>query len=426
MTTLTVPLVRSWRPETLDVAAGDLGAASRSVDAQVAQLRSALEHALEDAAGRWADQAAERAAEETRTGARLAAALDDARAALSAGAADIAHTRRLLLDRIDLARGEGFVVADDGSVTAPALPPVMSTPEDAARVAAEREEEQRRLTARAEQVAADLGSALAAVAVADADTARRLGDVEVPQSLESAVDAYIERALASGDLVASLGKAGAGGAALALTLKNAFRLFGKSSALASFLKASSAPITDYGTFLRNLGAADDALGVFVKGQADGGFARFLMGSRAARIAGKAFLPLTALTGAIDGVTGGGHDGARGWATRGFGLAGAAGAGTLMASSAGLVALGPVGLGIAGVAVLGYGAWTAGSYVYDHWDDITEFGQSAVDWAGDRWSDTTDALDSATQWAGDRLEDAGDSLLDAGRSTVSTLSLGLLG
>ncbi len=397
MTTLTIPLVRSWRPETLDVAAGDLGAASRSVDAQVAQLRSALEHALEDAAGRWADQAAERAAEETRTGARLAAALDDARAALSAGAADIAHTRRLLLDRIDLARGEGFVVADDGSVTAPALPPVMSTPEDAARVAAEREEEQ-----------------------------RRLGDVEVPQTLESAVDAYIERALASGDLLASLGKAGAGGAALALTLKNAFRLFGKSSALASFLKASSAPITDYGTFLRNLGAADDALGVFVKGQADGGFARFLMGSRAARIAGKAFLPLTALTGAIDGVTGGGHDGARGWATRGFGLAGAAGAGTLMASSAGLVALGPVGLGIAGVAVLGYGAWTTGSYVYDHWDDITEFGQSAVDWAGDRWSDTTDALDSATQWAGDRLEDAGDSLLDAGRSTVSTLSLGLLG
>ena len=67
-----------------------------------------------------------------------------------------------------------------------------------------------------------------------------------------------------------------------------------------------------------MGASDDALKAFVNGKADGGFARFLVGSRAAKFLGKAFLPLTVVTGAIDAVTGGGYDGARGWATRGFG------------------------------------------------------------------------------------------------------------
>lgn len=426
MSALTIPLVRSWRPEVLDTAAGDVGRASEAIDAQVRVLRSALERALEDADGHWSAAASERAAEETRTGTRLAAALDDARAALSAGAVDIGTARRTLLDRIDAARAEGFLVSDDGTVTAPTLPPVLSSPDTAAAAATERDARQRALNERASQIAQGIGSALQGVSEADGRTARQLGDVEVPQSLESAVRAYIDRALASGDLLEALGKAGAGAAALALTLKNAVSIFGKTSALAAFLKASSAPITDYQTFLRNLGAADDALDVFMRGQANGGFLRFLAGSRAAQLIGKAFLPLTVLSGVADGITGGGHDGARGWATRGFGLAGAAGAGTLLASSAGLIALGPVGVGIAGVAVVGYGLWTAGNLVYDHWDDITEFGSNAAGWVGDRFEDAGDAIDSATDWAGDRLSDAGDALADAGKSTVSTLSFGLLG
>lgn len=426
MSALTIPQVRSWRPEALDSAATELGRASDVVDAQVGVLRSSLERALESAAGQWSVAAADSAADETRTGTRLASALDDARAVLSAGAVDLGTARRALLHRIDAAQDKGFTVSDDGTVTPPTVPPVMSTPEGAAAAATDRDERQQLLNDRAAQIAQGIGSALTTVGVVDGEIARRLGDVEIPQSLESAVKAYIDRALASGDLLESLGRVGAGAAALALTLKNAVKVFGKTSALARFLKASSAPITDYATFLKNLGAADDALEVFMKGQANGGFARFLMGSRAARIAGKAFLPLTVVTGLMDGVTGGGYDGSRGWATRGFGLAGAAGAGTLLASSAGLIALGPVGAGIAGAAVIGYGAWTAGSYVYDHWDDIVDFGSSAVSWTGDRLSDAAGAVSTATDWAGDKLSEAGDTLVDAGKSTVSTLSFGLLG
>lgn len=426
MSGLTIPLVRSWQPDALSSAADDLGRASSAVDDQVDQLRRSLERMLEDAGGHWAQAAGERAAEEVRTGVRLADALDTARGVLRDGAGEIGGARTTLMARIDGARDEGFVVGDDGRVTAPTLPPVMTAPDDAAAELAARDARQRALNDRAQQVADDLSSGLASVAAADAATARRLADVELPQTLESAVAAYLERALATRDLLGALGAAGAGGAALLLTLKNGAKLFGKTRALAQFLRASSAPITDYGTFVRNLGAADDALDVFARGQQNGGVARFLLGSRTASLLGKAFLPLTALTGASDAWTGGGHEGARGWATRGFGVAGVAGAGTLMAASAGLVALGPVGAGIAGVAVIGYGAWTAGSYVYDHWDDISEFGDRAAGWVGDRWDDTTAAVDSATDWAGDRLADAGGALEDMGRSTVSTLSFGLLG
>lgn len=424
MSTLTMPQVRGWRPEALDVAAGSVGEAADVVDREARAVGRSLEQALTEAGGAWALAAAERAADEARTGARLADALDHARAALRTGAGDIGHARQRLLDTIAGAEGQGFRVGDDGSVTAPTLPPVMSSPEGAAAAAASRDAEQQRLNDRAGALASDIGGALTAVAAADATTASALGDIDFPQTLESAVEAYLRRAVTSRDLLGALGTAG-GAVALGLTLKKAVGLFGRSKSFLTFLRASSAPITDYQTFLRNLGASDDALRAFANGAENGGFARFLLGSRAASIAGKAFLPLTVATGAMDAVTGGGYDGARGWATRGFGLAGAAGGGALLASSAGLIALGPVGAGIAGAAVLGYGAWTLGNYVYDHWDDIERFGSNAVEWTGDRLSDAYDGASAAVDWAGDRLSDAGDALEDAGASTLHTVSFGLL-
>ncbi|MFC5178097.1 hypothetical protein [Nocardioides taihuensis] len=424
MSTLTVPQVRGWRPEALDVAAGSVCEAADVVDREARAVGRSLEQALTEAGGAWALAAAERAADEARTGARLADALDHARAALRTGAGDIGHARQRLLDTIAGAEAQGFTVGDDGSVTAPTLPPVMSSPEVAAAAAASRNAEQQRLDDRAGALASDIGGALTAVATADATTATALGDIDFPQTLESAVEAYLQRAVTSRDLLGALGTAG-GAVALGLTLKKAVGLFGRSTSFLTFLRASSAPLTDYRTFLRNLGASDDALRTFANGAENGGFARFLLGSRAATIAGKAFLPLTVATGAMDAVTGGGYDGARGWATRGFGLAGAAGGGALLASSAGLIALGPVGAGIAGAAVLGYGAWTLGSYVYDHWDDIERFGSHAVEWTGDRLSDAYDGASAAVDWAGDRLSDAGDALADAGASTLHTVSFGLL-
>ncbi|MBA2954697.1 hypothetical protein GON03_10210 [Nocardioides sp. MAH-18] len=425
MSTLSIPQVRQWRPAALETAATAVGAASTAVDDQARSLSSALEGALTDAGGRWADAARDRAADEARIGAQLADALDTARQVLSRGAGDIGRARTLLLDTISAAQADGFQIGDDGTVTAPTLPPVLTSPDHAEAAVAARNADQQRLNDRAQGIADDIAHALEAVADADRTAARGLGDVEFPQTLESAVDAYLDRAWQTRDLLGALGAAGAGAVSLAALLKKSVGLFGRSKSFLDFLKSSTAPITDYETFLRNINASDDALKAFVNGKADGGLARFLIGARAAKLAGKVFLPLTVATGAMDAVTGGGYDGARGWATRGFGLAGAAGGGALLASSAGLIALGPVGVGIAGAAVLGYGAWTLGNYVYDHWDDITEFGGKALDWTGDRLDDVADAADAATDWAGDRLADAGNALEDAGKSAVHTVTLGLL-
>jgi uncharacterized protein YukE len=131
---------------------------------------------------------------------------------------------------------------------------------------------------------------------------------------------------------------------------------------------------------------------------------------------KLSLPLTAIGGIVDVFTGGGYEGWRDWATRGFGLAGAAGATALLASSAGLVALGPVGLGIAAVGVTAYGLWTAGNFVHDNWDTIRDTGSRVLttvgDTAGRVWEGVSNGYESALGWArgllggGPRLAGAG--------------------
>ena len=401
-----------------------MGEASDAVDRQARAVGRSLENALSGAGGAWAAAATDRAAEEAKTGAQLADALDLARTALKNGATDIGEARTRLLDVIAAAEEEGFTVADDGSVTAPTLPPVMSSPETASAAMASRNAAQDKLNDRAGTIASEIGSALTAVATADSTTASALGKIDFPQTLRSAVEAYIERALKSKDLLGSLGTAG-GAAALGYALIKGAGIFGRTGSYLQFLKASSAPITDYAAFLKNMNAADDAMKAFIWGKPNGGFMRFFVGSSAARAFGKAFVPLTVATGAMDAFTGGGYDGARGWATRGFGAAGAVGGGALLASSAGLIALGPVGGAIAAGAVLGYGAWTLGNYVYDNWDSIEQFGSDAVNWTGDRISDAAGAVNDAKDWAGDRLSDAGETAKDVGSSVLSTASFGLL-
>ena len=85
---------------------------------------------------------------------------------------------------------------------------------------------------------------------------------------------------------------------------------------------------------------------------------------------------------------------------------------------------PVGWAIAGGAVLAYGAWSLGNYVYDHWDDISEFAGNAVDWTGDRISDVGEGLETARDWAGDQLTSAGESLGDAADTVGGVISSGL--
>lgn len=429
MSSLSIAQVRAWQPGVLDGAANGLADAAKVVESEAQSVRTTMEAATSGWSGPAADAAVERAGREATTGYQLSDALDSARAALSTGSSEIGTARTHLLSVISDAEAKGFAVDAEGAVTAPTLPPVMTSPDDASGALAARNAHQARLNDEATQLAGDIARALQQVESADDRTASALTGIDVPQSLESAVQAYLERAFASKDLIGALGASAAGGIALASSLKKAFGLFGRSKALLQFFTSSTAPISDYATFLKDMGAADDAIAEFMKGKADGGFARFLVGAKNAKLLGKVFLPLTVVTGVVDAVTGGGYDGGRGWATRGFGLAGAAGAGTLLASSAGLVALGPVGLGIAGAAVLGYGAWSAGSYLWDHRQQIADFAQGAAGWVGDTassaWNATSGAVTEATDWAGDRLHDAADTAKDLGKSALDTVSFGLL-
>lgn len=404
--------VLAWQPEVLSTAASDLDTSAAKLRDQAGTARTAMAGISGTWTGFAASAAAERGARNVAAGMDLAAAIGSAKQILSAGASSLGQTKSRLQQAIDAAHEEGFNVDAEGTVTAPSLPPYMTTPEDAAAAALEHQQKQDALNARAQEIADEIGERLTAVLDADSEAARQLTDVDVPADLSAEVRAYLDRLGQSKDVLGSLGALGAGGIALAKALKDAAKLGGKGFSLVKFLNYSSKPITDYATFQRNMAAADDALRVFSQGKANGGLGRFFMGSKAAKIAGKAFLPLTMVTGAMDAVTGGGYDGARGWATRGFGLAGAGGAGALLFASA---SLGPVGLAVAGGAVLAYGAWTLGNAIYDNWDDITEFGGKAVDWAGDRLSD-----------AGDAISDVGSNLASGAKSAAKTLSFGLLG
>lgn len=159
-----------------------------------------------------------------------------------------------------------------------------------------------------------------------------------------------------------------------------------------------------------------ALKVLMQGARDGGFLAKIGLPSIGKLLGKAFLPLTAITGVVDVFTGGGHDGWRGWATRGFGLAGAAGAATLLLGGAALVASAPVTATVAAVAVTAYGLWSAGSYVYDNWGTIRDTATRAVtqvgETAGRAWEGISKGYDSAIGWArgllggGPRLAGAG--------------------
>lgn len=431
MAALTLDVVRSWRPEALADAATGVGTAQEAVDAQVRAAKAAMTRLTDHWQGDAAQAAAQRMASEATSGFALADALESARSALASGATDLSRAKSAVLSTVDTAVAGGFRVDGDGRVTAPTLPPVMTAAGDPDGAGAQRDAEQRALNADAQVHADAIATALQDVATTDQRVADSLSAVEVPQTLASAVDAYLQRAFASGDVIGALGSVGAGGIALAQVIKGVMKSAGKSKAFLDFLKASSAPITHYAAMVENFAKADAALDVFKNGKPAAEWMTKLLGQKgvgALRTAGKAFLPLTVVTGLADVVTGGGYEGARGWATRGFGLAGAGGAGALLA--AGALGLGPVGLAVAGGAVLAYGAWSLGNLVWDNREAIGDFlgsagktvwnaGAAAVDW-------TKDAASNAVDWAGDQVSKAKDAVSDFGKGALDVVSFGLFG
>lgn len=431
MAALTLEVVRSWRPEALSDAATGVGTAQEAVDAQVRAAKAAMTRLSDSWQGDAAQAAAQRMSTEATTGFALADALESAKTALSSGATDLSRAKSAVLSTVDAATAAGFTVASDGRVTAPTLPPVMTAAGDPDGAGAARDARQRELNADAQVHADAISTALADVATTDQQVADKLAAVEVPQTLASAVDAYLQRAFASGDVIGALGAVGAGGVALGQVVMGVMKSATKSKAYLDFLKASTAPITHYAAMVENFAKADAAMDVFKNGKALNPTLARLLGPQvtsAMRVAGKAFLPLTVATGLMDTFTGGGYDGARGWATRGFGLAGAAGAGTLMAMGAGFLASNPVGWAIAGGAVLAYGAWSVGNLVWDNREAIGDFLGAAGGKIADGWNATTgavsDAVSGAADWAGDQVDKAKDAVSDFGKGALNVLSGGL--
>ena len=416
--TLTVSVVAGWEPATLATAAGSLATVRLDLDGAIRAVQSAMDTAALSWSGVTADAAASRIAEEVTTGRDVSAALDAARAALATGSTSLSATRSQLLGLISDARLQGFSVSDAGSVTARTLPPVMTSAGDTTALSA-RNAEQAALNAKARQTATTIGQALQAVADVDQVTATALANVSPPASILTDLEAFIERLRLSGDLVTALGT-GAGTFALGTSLWKAWTLFGKTKALASFVSATtgqlkafsgaarfiggSGAVLDlaaFGTFTQASKAADLARETFQVGKASKALAWIPGASTAMRIAGKAFLPMTMLSAGVDLYTGGGYDGARGWATRGFALAGGAGAGLMVT---GALASNPVGWAVAATAIVGYGAWSLGNYVYDNWGEISDFTGKAAGWVAD--SPAGEAVSAAASWADEKIEDAG--------------------
>lgn len=373
MSVPTIADVRAWQTGSLWSTADGLTAAAGALDEEVNAIRKAMDAATVEWRGPAADAARERVIRELRDGDALVAAVRAVRDLLLRAAGELGSARAELLVAVEGAFAGGFRVADDGSVAVAPLPPVMTTPAGAAAAAAEREARQSELQCRAGGVGGVVAAALQAVIDADLFIADGLNRIEVPASMQARVDELLGAAGGQNSLDGFLAW-GAGGVAAFQGAKGTLKLADK--------------------FLALLTGNYDRL---VFGPSDGGLLRHALGTPNARLLGKAFLPLTMASGLYDTFGPSDYDGAREWASRGFGLAGATGAVGLMGAAgmlgpgaAGLmIAAGPVGLGVAGAAVVAYGAWELGNLVYDNHEAIEHFASKTVEWTGDRLRDIAD-------------------------------------
>lgn len=402
--TLTVSAVQAWRPAVLQVAADAVRRAHTTLDTELANARRAVDTATTSWRGPAGDAAFVRMQRELSDASVVRDALERARVLLAQGASTLGSAQSELCVLVDAATAQGFVVADDGTVRAPGLPPAMTSPGGAAQAMAERSARQSELDCAAGSFAPGIAHALRAAADADYLTADALRRIEVPPSMAAQIDELLAtswQSTALGLLVSGVG--------LGQTVTR--------SASAS-LKTQA-----YFKWLRNKpGAADE----FMVGKANGGYLRFLMRSPAARMVGRGFLPLTMLSGANDALDGGGYGGARGATTQMLGAGAAVAAGTMLAGGSLFLASNPVGWGVAAGAVLVYTGWSAGNLIYDHREAIGNFTSSAAEWTGNAVTSvadvSTEAVAEATDWAADR---AGD-LVDVGRSVLNVPRPGWLG
>lgn len=189
MSSLTVSLVRRWRPEALSTLARELDDAARRLRDRVDDALAASDRSQDHWVGTAADAARERARRIGADTVEVARRMVTASVAAHDGAEQIAAARSALLADVDEARTSGFEVADDGSVTVAAAPePLLVLLAGGQDAVAED-----MLELRAVALSARIGDALRKLEAADVDAAHditsALSDTDAPDRPAATVPA---------------------------------------------------------------------------------------------------------------------------------------------------------------------------------------------------------------------------------------------
>jgi hypothetical protein len=123
---VTVSTVQASRPEHLVASATDLGTKIAALDATMAAQRQELAHMRASWQGLAASAAIIKAEQDLNRQEELRARLSALRQALNAGGIQMAFTRNGLLATVAMLRAVGWQVSDDGTATAPPLPPILA------------------------------------------------------------------------------------------------------------------------------------------------------------------------------------------------------------------------------------------------------------------------------------------------------------
>lgn len=178
MTRPTVSQAEAWQPEALRRLADTWDGAVADLIAKVDTLAFAVDSWSGDAA----DAAHQRASTIAAAGDAAARALVSASVAARDGADQIASARADVLARIAAARGEGFAVADDGSVSVPADPPPLLV----ALSGGDPDVARDMLAMRAVELTAQIADALDRLGAADTDAADDIAEALRPAPIPAA------------------------------------------------------------------------------------------------------------------------------------------------------------------------------------------------------------------------------------------------
>ena len=122
---MSVSTVEASHPERLVDAAGQLGGKIAQLDTVMADQRRALTELRASWEGQAADAAVARAERDLDRQEALRARLMALQTALQSGGAQLSSTRTAVMSVVNMLRGAGWQVADDGTATAPPFPPIL-------------------------------------------------------------------------------------------------------------------------------------------------------------------------------------------------------------------------------------------------------------------------------------------------------------